>query len=124
YLAEKSLLLVLDNFEQLVAGAAVLSQLLPLAPQVKCLVTSRERLNLGGEWIYPLDGLHTPAGPELDAWQTYDAVALFGERARQVRWDFSLADEAEHVIEICRLTEGMPLGLELAASWLRTLPCA
>jgi predicted ATPase/DNA-binding CsgD family transcriptional regulator len=124
YLAEKSLLLVLDNFEQLVTGAAVLSQLLPMAPQVKCLVTSRERLNLGGEWIYPLDGLHTPAGPELDAWQAYDAVALFGERARQVRWDFSLADEAEHVIEICRLTEGMPLGLELAASWLRTLPCA
>ncbi|MBK8901191.1 MAG: tetratricopeptide repeat protein [Anaerolineaceae bacterium] len=124
YLAEKSLLLVLDNFEQLVVGAAVLSQLLPQAPQVKCLVTSRERLNLGGEWTYPLSGLHVPTSHDMADWQSYDAVALFVERARQVRWDFSLADEAEHVIEVCRLTEGMPLALELAASWLRTLTCA
>lgn len=124
FLAEKSMLLVLDNFEQLLAEAAVLSQLLSLAPQVKCLVTSRERLNLGSEWVFSLTGLHLPSGDKTADWSTSDAVTLFVARARQVRWDFSLADEAEHVIEICRLTEGMPLALELAASWLRTLPCA
>jgi predicted ATPase/DNA-binding CsgD family transcriptional regulator len=124
YLSEKSLLLVLDNFEQLVEGAAVLAQLLPMAPQVKCLVTSRERLNLGGEWVYSLTGLLAPSSSQMTAWQNCDAVALFAERARQVRWDFSLEDEAEAVIEICRLTEGMPLALELAASWLRSLTCA
>lgn len=124
YLAEKTLLLVLDNFEQLLEGAAVLTQLLAGAPQVKCLVTSRERLNLGGEWVYSLTGLLTPTSRQMTAWQDCDAVALFAERARQVRWDFSLEDEAEMVIEICRLTEGMPLALELAASWLRSLTCA
>lgn len=124
FLAKKSLLLVLDNFEQLLAEAGVVTQLLSLAPQVKCLVTSRERLNLQGEWVYVLTGLLLPTSQETEAWQSCDAVALFTERARRVRWDFSLADEAESVITICRLTEGMPLALEMAAAWLKTLSCA
>lgn len=124
FLAEKSLLLVLDNFEQLLSAADVISKILQQAPQVKCLVTSRERLNLQSEWGYVLTGLIMPTGRETEAWQTCDAVALFVARARQARRDFSLADEAEEVINICRLTEGMPLALEMAAAWLKTLSCA
>jgi predicted ATPase/DNA-binding CsgD family transcriptional regulator len=124
-------LLLLDNFEQLLDGpfsaggepAKLLSALLTDAPGLRLLVTSREVLNLREEWLYPLDGLDVPAddGPALEA---SSAVQLFAERARRLRRDFQLDHERLAVARVCRLVEGMPLAIELAAAWTKTLPCA
>lgn len=126
HLRDKELLLLLDNFEQLLGlgGRRLLLRLLQAAPQVKLLVTSREALNLQGEWLYPLAGLAVPTGQRPEDWQTYDAVRLFGERAGRVRPDFSLAAEAASVLRICQLVEGMPLAIELAAAWVKMMRCA
>ena len=123
YLHDKEILLLLDNFEHLLNKATFLSELLSEAPSVKLLVTSREALNLQQEWLYPLRGLPVPPGPAADDIGKYGAVALFRERARRMRPDFSLDDERRAVVRICRLVEGLPLALELAASWTRTLAC-
>lgn len=125
YLDDKEMLLLLDNFEHLLDQATFLSELLSQAPSVKLLVTSREALNLQQEWLYPLHGLPVPARSAADDdAANYGAVQLFEERVRRVRPDFSLADERREVVRICRLVEGLPLALELAASWARTLDCA
>lgn len=123
YLREKTLLMVLDNFEQLQTAAGWLAELLQAATGVKLLVTSRETLNRQEEWLYPVAGLSIPQ-PETANWAGHDAVQLFAERARQVRHDFSLAVEVAHIIRLCCLVEGMPLALELAASWLKSLALA
>lgn len=125
HLRDRRLLLVLDNFEHLLAGAALVSDLLAAAPGVRLLVTSREVLNLQEEWSYPLGGLTVP--PEVVAGvplEQYAAVRLFAERAGRARPSFALADEPDEVARICRLVEGMPLALELAAAWRGVLPCA
>jgi predicted ATPase/DNA-binding CsgD family transcriptional regulator len=124
YLADRQLLLVLDNFEHLLAGVDLVSALLAAAPGLTILVTSREVLNLHEEWVWQVGGLDVPDPEADDQVDTYSAVELFAERARQVKHDFALAAEQPHVIRICQLVEGMPLALELAASWVRTLPCA
>lgn len=124
YLNDKKMLLVLDNFEQLLEGADLLAEIMSAAPDVKILVTSRQVLNLREEWLYPVHGLSIPPAGETAAVATYGAVQLFEERARQVRPTFSLAEEAAGVVRICRLVGGMPLALELAASWVKTLTCA
>jgi predicted ATPase/DNA-binding CsgD family transcriptional regulator len=133
YIRDKEMLLLLDNFEQLLGkgGARLLADILETAPGIKLLVTSREVLNLQEEWLYPVQGLSFPIssltplltgqGEELAA---YSAVQLFVERVRRVRRDFSLAEEQANVVRICQLVEGMPLALELAASWTKTLACA
>lgn len=119
------LLLLLDNFEHLLAGATLLSELLAAAPGVRLLVTSREVLNLQEEWSYPLLGLaYPPEGATAVALEQYAAVRLFAERALRARPTFALADEPEAVARICRLAEGMPLAIELAAAWRGALPCA
>jgi len=124
YLSNKEALIILDNFEHLLDAADQLSTLLPSTPLVKYLITSREALNLQEEWLYPVGGLNFPTeGEALSTKQTYDAVQLFNERARRVYADFAPAEEAEAVIRICRLVEGMPLALELAAAWRKTLNC-
>jgi predicted ATPase/DNA-binding CsgD family transcriptional regulator len=123
YLQEKHVLLVLDNFEHLIDEAELLGQLLAEAPTLKLLVTSREALNLQEEWLYPVQGLPFPVRSHAEHLSNYGAVQLFVERAQRVRRDFSLADEREGVVQICQLVEGMPLALELAASWAKTLPC-
>jgi predicted ATPase/DNA-binding CsgD family transcriptional regulator len=128
YLGGKEMLLLLDNFEHLLDEAIFLGKLLSQAPSVKLLVTSREALNLQQEWLYPLRGLPVPPDPTAgDGAETgatdYGAVQLFEERARRVRPDFSLDDERRQVVRICRLVEGLPLALELSASWARTLTC-
>lgn len=129
HLHEKRLLLVLDNFEQLLAangeGAHVtlLSTLLAVAPGLKLLVTSREALNLQEEWFHQIEGLGFPSEQETlaQAVTEYDAVRLFEQCAQRARGAFSLAEEQTHVVRICRLVEGMPLALELAAAWLKVL---
>jgi predicted ATPase/DNA-binding CsgD family transcriptional regulator len=123
YLHDKAYLLVLDNLEHLLAGLDILTTLLHLAHSSKLLVTSREALNLREEWLYPVPGLAYPQATAADAFADYAAVQLFADRARRVRRDFALADEYAGVVRICQLVEGMPLALELAATWTKTLRC-
>ena len=119
-----NLLLVLDNFEHLLPdGAAFLTDLLKNAPQLKLLVTSRERLKVGAEWVFTLSGLEFPREQvAIDRPQAFGAIELFMQRSRQVQGDVLSGPEAIAAIaRICRLTEGMPLALELAATWTATL---
>jgi len=122
FLRPASMLLVVDNVEHLTGEAAWLGELLAEAPGLCLIVTSRVALNLREEWRYPLAGLAVPAGD--DDPRRADAVRLFVERAQQVRPDFSFESERDGVVELCRSVEGLPLALELAAAWVRTLPCA
>jgi predicted ATPase/DNA-binding SARP family transcriptional activator/uncharacterized protein HemY len=124
YLHEKELLLLLDNFEHLVTGAGLLAEILEQAPQVKLLVTSRQRLDLRWEWLFDVGGLPYPAADEAGRLAEFSAVQLFAQTASRVRPDFSLADQGPSVARICRLVEGLPLALELAAAGLRARPCA
>jgi predicted ATPase/DNA-binding NarL/FixJ family response regulator len=122
HLRDKELLLVLDNFEQLLEGGSdLLACLLAEAPGLKLLITSREVLNLLEEWLYPVAGLAYPPHATLENLESYGAVQLFVERARRVRPSFDLDAEKQGVVRICRLVEGMPLALELAAAWAKTL---
>jgi predicted ATPase/DNA-binding CsgD family transcriptional regulator len=126
YLADKELLLILDNYEQLLpaGGTELAARLLVELPKIKLLVTSREALNLQEEWLYPLGGMSLPAGEDLAELQRSAAVQLFVERAIRAKGHFSLADEYASVAQICRLVEGMPLAIELAAQWTTALSCA
>ena len=130
YLHPRQMLLLLDNFEQLLDGAqgqsstAVLRQLLDHAPHIKLLITSRERLHIQAEHVLPLGGLPCPASHEREI-DAYAAVQLFQQSARRLQPGFALTvDELPYLIAICRLLDGMPLGLELAAAWVDLLPLA
>jgi predicted ATPase/class 3 adenylate cyclase len=119
YLGERSTLLVLDNFEHLVEGSGLLSEVIERAPHVKLLTTSRERLNVQSEWVFDVEGLGLADNDNGSA----SAVRLFVERARQGVPGFTV-DDASQALRICRLVDGMPLGIELAASWVSMLSCA
>jgi predicted ATPase len=123
YLRDRELLLILDNFEHLLADASLLTDILSAASSVRILVTSRERLNLQEEWALVVDGLHFPDRDSRETIDHYPAVRLFAERAVQSQVDFSVEAHAEAVVEICRRVDGLPLAIELAASWLRVMPC-
>ncbi|MHB8752772.1 MAG: LuxR C-terminal-related transcriptional regulator [Aggregatilineales bacterium] len=123
YLREKQMLLVMDNFEHLLAGIDLLADILQSTAGVKFLVTSRERLNVQEEWALVLDGLPFPTDDTNSPLESYSAVQLFVQRARQVQASFLLSENAEAVKAICQRVEGMPLGLELAATWLRAMSC-
>jgi predicted ATPase/class 3 adenylate cyclase len=121
YLSERSMLLVLDNFEHLVEGTGLLSELVGRAPHVQLLATSRERLSVQSEWVFDVEGLGLAENGNGSA----SAVQLFVERAAQVLPGFALDDAGySQVRRICRLVGGMPLGIELAASWASMLSCA
>ncbi len=124
YLRDKSLLLIVDNLEHLLDGVDVLSDLLADAPGLKVLATSREALNLQEEWLYSISGMAFPATADVPDREAYPAVRLFVQNARRLRPDFALEHEIVGVVRLCALVEGMPLALELAASWVRTLNCA
>ena len=121
YLSDKEALIIMDNFEHLLDAAEQLATLLSATPHVKYLITSREALNLQEEWLYPVSGLAFPTDAATE--QKDDAVQLFNERAQRVYPDFTPDKEVDAVIQICRLVEGMPLALELAAAWRKTLNC-
>ena len=124
YLREKQMLIVLDNLEHLMAGASLLSAVLQAAPGIEFLVTSRERLNLQEEWVFEVEGLRYPSSGNESNVEQYEAVQLFLQNALRVHPAFSLNKEnQEWVARICQLTEGMPLGIELAAAWVRVLSC-
>lgn len=120
-LARRQLLLLLDNLEHLPTLADELVGLLAAAPGLKILATSRERLALRAEHVLPISGLAVPPA-ETGSAEGFAAVQLFVQRARQVRPDFTLSPTATApVVQICTLVEGMPLGIELATAWTRTL---
>jgi predicted ATPase/DNA-binding CsgD family transcriptional regulator len=122
YLRDKHLLLLLDNFEHLLDGVDLLPEILDHAPGVKLLVTSRERLHLREEWVFDVRGLFYPEQDTGDWLDDYTAIQLFIQHAR--RAGYALADEDRPaIIHICQLVEGMPLAIELAAAWVRHMPC-
>jgi predicted ATPase/transcriptional regulator with XRE-family HTH domain len=118
-------LLVLDNFEHLIEAAADISQALAHDPQLQILVTSREVLNLYGEYIFSAPMLELPqveGQHNLDTLREVPAVRLLVQRAQAVRPDFAItAENALAVVEICRQLDGLPLALELAAARLKTM---
>jgi DNA-binding SARP family transcriptional activator/predicted ATPase len=131
FLREKRLLFILDSFEGLVPWAETLAQLHASAPGIKLLITSRRTLRIPGEQVIPVKGLAYPVRPEgvTDAiegkiTEAYSAVALFIQTARRVGANFQTTPtDLAAICQITRLLEGMPLALELAASWVHTLPC-
>ena len=121
YLKAREMLLILDNFEHLLEAAPLVGDILAAAPQVKIMVTSRERLNVQGEWVRDVWGLAYPDPDAADA-AAYEAVQLFLERARRVSPAFSWNVQTQTAVSrICALVEGIPLGIELAAAWVRAL---
>ena len=122
-LRSSDLLLVLDNFEHLIAYAVQLEQLLSACPKLKVLATSREPLRLAAEWLLRLEGLSVPTSQSVaPSSATQDAVELFVQRAKRVSATFSLEANQREVLEICRLVQGFPLGIELAAALTRAIP--
>ncbi len=120
-LRHRRMLLVLDNFEHLLDGVDIVTEVLREAPGVEIVATSRERLNLRGEQHYRVGGLPYEVGTGDDP-AAAAAVQLFAQAARRVDPDFSLdAVTTPAVLRICRLVDGMPLGLELAAAWSESL---
>jgi predicted ATPase/DNA-binding CsgD family transcriptional regulator/transcriptional regulator with XRE-family HTH domain len=128
YLQSRCLLLVLDNFEQVVDAAALVADLLAACPALKIAATSREPLYLSWEHVWPVLPLALPPAADAadcDRIAASPAVALFVERARATRPDFALTDEnARIVAEICARLDGLPLAIELAAARVPLLPLA
>jgi predicted ATPase/DNA-binding SARP family transcriptional activator len=121
---ERELLLVLDGFEHLLRSAGLVRQLLETAPYVTMLVTSRERLNLRAEWLLNIAGLAYPQDESAADPEQYAGVRLFLQQAARAGADLSCSTETiSHVVRICQLLDGMPLGIELAAALVRTLSC-
>ena len=116
YFQSREMLLVLDGAEQLLPHASLLSDFLHKAPRLRLLVTSRQRLRLQGEWVVRLHGF--PCAEEGAG------VQLFVQTARRVRTSFTLTEaDKPAIVRICQLVGGMPLGIELAASWAHLLSC-
>ena len=125
HLARRRVLLLLDNFEQVLAAAAEVSKLLASAPGVTVLVTSRAPLRISGEQEYPVPPLGVPGPPSarFEEVAGSEAAALFVARAASTRPDFALtADNAADVAAIIRHVDGLPLAIELAAARVRVLP--
>jgi non-specific serine/threonine protein kinase len=125
FLCSRRTLLLLDNFEQVIDAAPLVTELLSSAPGLKVLVTSREPLRVYGEQQYPVPPL---AVPDLDRIEPsrvlsqYEAVELFCQRARAVKPDFTIADaNAAAIAEICARVDGLPLAIELAAARCKLL---
>ena len=132
-IGDDQVLLVLDNLEHLVPGAGMLEALLESCPRLTLLATSRQRLGTRGEWVFDVRGLECPspppthAGAPLDAdivrdVEACDAVALFVQAATRARGNADLSDEhLGAIIAVCQALDGLPLGIELAASVTRLL---
>jgi predicted ATPase/class 3 adenylate cyclase len=125
YLGNKELLLVLDNFEQVVDAAPLVGGLLSGCPGLQVLVTSRTLLRIYGEHEYAVRSLELPDPrhlPPIEELRQYGTIRLFTERARAAKADFSLTNEnARAVAEICARLDGLPLAIELAAARIKLL---
>lgn len=126
HLEKKSLLLMLDNFEQLLEAAPTVAELLAVCPEVRVLVTSREILHLSAERHFPVPPLSIPDVkhlPPLDALSSYSAVVLFTQQAQAVKPGFALTEtNAADVVEITARLDGLPLAIALAAARIALLP--
>ncbi|MFN2302755.1 MAG: AfsR/SARP family transcriptional regulator, partial [Anaerolineales bacterium] len=122
FLINRSLLIILDGFEEMVPNAERLLPLLEKAPNVKFLVTSRQTLNLSQEWVFRVGGLPFPGDGDDEISTSNESIRLFIDRARQLRDAFHPSSEdLQHIARICGMVEGVPLGIELAASWVSIL---
>jgi predicted ATPase/class 3 adenylate cyclase len=123
HLSEKEMLLILDNFEQVIAAAPEISSLMSSADRLKVVVTSREALRIRGEREFPVAPLSLPRSSDrAEAIAASSAVELFVARAQEARPDFSLTrDHAPDVAAICRRLDGLPLAIELAAARVKVL---
>jgi predicted ATPase/predicted negative regulator of RcsB-dependent stress response len=122
HLNEKHMLLLMDNFEHIIEGSELVEQMLKAAPRLKIMITSRESLGIDGEKVLEVKGLRYPAEGRTEGMEASSAVQLFVKSAHRIQPDFSLVPEdREALLKICRLLEGMPLGLELSATWVPTL---
>ena len=118
FLKNRFLLLIVDGFDQLISDSKVLGRLLRKAPGIKILVTSREKLNLGEEWIYKLSGLPLPEIGDIPSLSLNDSIKLFLSRMAQNTLDYHpTSGEYQHIASICRNVAGIPLAIELAAAW-------
>jgi predicted ATPase len=121
FLREKEMLLILDNFEHVMEGTELVGQILAGAPRVKIITTSRELLNLRGEWMVNLPGMPVPESGQQNI-ELYGLVQLFVYNAQRVQQSYRLTDDdSAYVARICQLVGGLPLGIELAAAWIRCL---
>lgn len=122
HLADRSTLLILDNFEQLLDGAGVIADLLSSAPSLRTLVTSRSPLRLHGEREYPVPPLDVPRSNQRGEVESSDAIKLFVNRAQAIRPQFEVDEQnLAAVRSIVSSLDGLPLAIELAASRLRSL---
>ncbi len=122
FLREKEMLLILDNFEHLLEEGDWLSKIKEEAPKVKFILTSRESLGIRGEKVFEVRGLKSPIDEHEVEIERYGSVQLFLFKARESNPDFQLVEEEKpYLIHLCRFLDGMPLGLELAAAWMKTL---
>ncbi len=125
FLRRKCVLILVDNFEQVLTGASLLVALLSACPALKILVTSRVVLRVQGEYEYALSALTLPREQQNSSYNEISqatAVELFVQRARHVQYDFQLTKEnAATIAEICRQLDGLPLALELAAARIKLL---
>ncbi|PWB77815.1 MAG: hypothetical protein C3F07_00425 [Anaerolineales bacterium] len=121
-LHDKKTLLIFDNMEHLLNGRELLGGILQDTHQLKMIVTSREQMHLQWEWLFEVQGLTLPEEGNEHALETNSAIQLFVQRARQASQGFTLeSDDGSAVVRICRLVGGLPLAIELAASWVRVL---
>lgn len=124
FLRSKELLLVVDELEDHLDGVGLLAELLVQAPDIKILATSRQRLGLQAEHVFRLDGLTVPPGAQKTQ-EPSAARQLFIQRARRAQADFNPSHaDVLAITKICRLVEGMPLGIELAAAWVNQFTCS
>lgn len=127
YLQQKQMILVLDNFEQLLDGVDLVQELLQSCPKLRLVVTSRERLQLMSETVFTLSSLAFPMSEAPPSAQEYDATQLFLETAQRLHAHAALTtqavppEEMREIGRICRLVGGMPLGIILAAAWIEHL---
>ena len=123
FLLNKQVLLLLDNFEQIVSAAPLLTEVLETGDSLKLLVTSREALRLRGEYEFPLSPLALPDQSSVETLLQYPGIALFVQRAQAIQPEFKLTtDNAASVAEICARLDGLPLAIELAAARIKLLP--
>jgi DNA-binding SARP family transcriptional activator/predicted ATPase/class 3 adenylate cyclase len=123
FLAGKQLLLVLDNFEHLTAWADGLIDLMDAGPGIKLIVTSRELLNLRGEWVVEVSGLSFPGQQDANSADQFASVQLFIHAAERTSGFKAGPTDWEAITRICQLLEGIPLGVEMAAAWTKVLSC-
>jgi DNA-binding SARP family transcriptional activator len=122
FLRRRNLLIILDNFEHLLKGVDIINHILEAAPEVKILVTSREKLNLHRETNFILRGMDFPLVSEIEPGDRNEAISLFVQAARKVRPGFTPEiEDLQYISKICQIVGGMPLAIELAAAWLHVL---